>query len=68
MVAVVTASAQLFMQSIVYAEQLREIHPDLLKRLADSNVSAAIGSLPAAARALPAGYLLLLLPAGCRAP
>ena len=39
MVAVVTASAQLFMQSIVYAEQLREIHPDLLKRLADSNVS-----------------------------
>ena len=39
MVAVVTASAQLFMQSIVYAEQLREIYPDLLKRLADSNVS-----------------------------
>ena len=39
MVAVLTASAQLFMQSIVYAEQLREIYPDLLKRLADSNVS-----------------------------
>ena len=39
MVAVVTASAQLFMQSIVHAEQLREIYPDLLKRLEGSNVS-----------------------------
>ena len=48
MVAVLTASAQLFMQSTVRAELLREIYPDSFKRLDDTNVPRFVGSLPAA--------------------
>ena len=46
MVAVLTASAQLFMQSIVHAEELREIYPDLSKRLEDSSVPIRNHEMP----------------------